>query len=118
MMPLGHFPRVWWTTGPVPVVATGSLEIPGPGTRTPPALRAQRARRCLQRNRTTQPLLSLAQRLSTNAGLDPRVATRPAPRPTTREACGSESLLVSPRARQDDRVPGDPLSLLKQYVYP
>jgi hypothetical protein len=54
MMPLGHSPRVWWTTGPVPVLATGSLEIPAPGTRTPPALRAFRdSQRQLQDARAT-----------------------------------------------------------------
>ena len=71
-MPLGQSRRVWWTTGPVPGTRHGGpVENPARGTRTPFALRAERARRCLQRNRTEAAIPASGARLSTNAGLDP-----------------------------------------------
>ena len=73
MMPLGHSPRVWWTTGPVPRSSPrGPVETQHWHANTPPLSLPTGHGGASSETGQTQPLLPPAQRLSTNG-------SRPAP---------------------------------------
>jgi hypothetical protein len=117
MMPLGHSPRVWWTTGPVPVLAAGSLEIPGPaceplplsapaGTALPAAKPDRRSHSCLWRS------ASARMRVSTRVSRRALLLAPQGEKPAVVSLC---SLPLGPgRMTACQETP--PFSLLKQYV--